>query len=60
MGDFREGGQGLEFGGCAEGSERGKGKRPLGYLGETEKEMKWTKKSHFSSPVIVMSIPERL
>lgn len=50
----------MEFGGCSEESGKKKGKRPLGYLGETGKEMEWTKKSHFSSPVIVVSIPERL
>ena len=46
------------LGAAWKGLVREKGKRPLGYLGETE--MKWTKKSLFSSPVIVMSIPERL
>lgn len=56
MGDFREGGQGLKLLGWSEGSV----KINTGYLGEIENETKWTKKSHFSSSFIVMSVPKRL
>ena len=57
---FGKGNKVWSLGAARKGLVRKKGKRPLGYLGETGKEIKWTKKSHFSSPVIVVSIPERL
>lgn len=56
MGDFREGGQRLKLWGRSEGCVE----KNTGYLGEIENETKWTKKSHFSSSFIVMSVPKRL